>query len=43
MPDILNDCVCCIIETSIDDDGVGAIVEALKVNSKLVDINLEGE
>ena len=43
VPDILNDCVCCIIETLIGDDGVGAIVEALKVNSKLVDINLEGE
>ena len=41
--DILNDCVCCNIGNPIGDSGVRDIAEALKVNSTLVEINLERE
>ena len=37
----LNDCVCCELGNSIGDDGVRDIAEALKVNSTLVEIDLE--
>ena len=40
--DLLNDCVCCDVDTRIGDDGIRDIAEALKVNSTLVDIDLAG-
>jgi len=39
----VNDCVCCNIGNQFGDDGIRAIAEALKVNSILLDINLDRE
>ena len=40
---ILNDCICCNIDNQIGDNGIRDIAEALKVNSTLVDIDLDRE
>jgi len=39
----LNGCVCCYVGNRIGDDGIRDIAEALKVNSTLVDIDLQCE
>ena len=40
--DILNDCICCDVDYHIDEDGFRDIAEALKVNSTLIDLDLQG-
>jgi len=40
-PDLLHDCVRCDIGNHIGDDGIRGIAEALKVNAKLVCIDLQ--